>query len=37
VTYEVLKEQAPDDNGVVPPNTGIYVPDVVKDVRIIYH
>jgi hypothetical protein len=37
VTYEVLKEQVPDDNGVIPPNNGVYIPDVVKDPRIVYH
>jgi hypothetical protein len=36
-TYEALKELPPDDNGAVPINTGVYVPDVVKDTRIYFH
>jgi hypothetical protein len=37
VTYEVLKEPVPNDDGVVVESKGIYIPDVVRDARIVYH
>lgn len=37
ITYDVLKEPQPDENGEVQPNNGLYVPSVVKEPRIIYH
>jgi len=37
VTYDVLKEPQPDENGEVQPNNGLYIPSVVKEPRMIYH
>lgn len=37
VTYDALKELPPDDNGVVPVNQGIYIADVMKEPRMVYH
>ena len=37
VTYEVLKEPVANDDGVVPEQKGVYIPDVVKDARVVYH
>ena len=37
MTYEVLKEPIPNDEGVIIESKGIYIPDVVKDSRIVYH
>ncbi|KAM3142503.1 hypothetical protein pb186bvf_005405 [Paramecium bursaria] len=37
VTYEALKEPVPNDDGEVIPNKGIYIPNVVKEPRIVFY
>ncbi|CAD8138112.1 unnamed protein product [Paramecium pentaurelia] len=37
VTYDALKEPQPDENGEVIQTNGIYISNVVKEPRIVYH
>ncbi|CAD8142533.1 unnamed protein product [Paramecium octaurelia] len=37
VTYDALKEPQPDENGEVVQTNGIYIQNVVKEPRIVYH
>jgi hypothetical protein len=37
ITYDVLKESVPNEEGVVQENRGVYIADVVKEPRMVYH
>ena len=37
MTYDALKEPIPNEEGILLENKGVYVADVVKEPRIMYH